>query len=144
MLNYTRGRAVEMLALAHKCVLATDGPAGVLASECRCEACDLVLYLLLPQTLDHLFNLEHNPRVALVTEEWELRGTAHVLLPEGEYPELALAHEPGAEWHSLVRVEPSQLHVRRPEGWGSTETIDLSLGEERRFELHARRRADGA
>ncbi len=55
-------------------VLATSGPAGVQASEFPCEAIDLNLYLLVPQTSDHLFNLEHDSAVTLLTPEWELRG----------------------------------------------------------------------
>ena len=130
MLSYTREHAAELLAPAKKCVLATAGPAGLLATECRCEAGGLTLYLLLLQTSDHLFNLEHDPHIALVTNEWELSGTARMLSAEEKHPELELTREPGAEWYILVRVAPTQLRVRRHEGWGSTETIDLAIGEE--------------
>ncbi len=125
MLSYTREHAAQLLALPNKCVLATTGPAGVLATECRCEAHGLTLYLLLPQTSDHLFNLEYDPRIALVTETWELRGSARVLDRWEQPRELGLACEIGTGWHILVRVEPVRLQVRREEGWGVEETIDL-------------------
>lgn len=125
MLSYAREHAVNLLASAKKCVLATTGPAGLLATECRCEARGLILYLLLQQTSDHLFNLEHNPHIAMVTEAWELNGTARVVSPEDTIPGLELTREPGSEWGTLLLVQPTQLHVRRQEGWGSTETIDL-------------------
>ncbi len=130
MLCYTRERAADLLASAKKCVLATTGPAGVLATECGCEARGLALYVLLLQTSDHLFNLECDSRIALVTDEWELSGTGRVLSAEEKCPELELMRRPGTEWHILVRVEPTQLRVRRHEGWGSSETIDLAIAEE--------------
>ncbi len=125
MLDYARERALEALRAARTVVLATTGPAGVQASEFSCEAIDLDLYLLLPCTSDHLFNLEQDGRVALVTGEWELRGIAHALVQKERNPELARLRAAGTEWHVLVKVEPIQIQIRRPGGWGAAETIDL-------------------
>ncbi len=126
MLDYARGRAREALRGVHTAVLATTGPAGVRAGEFPCEAVELALYLLVPRTSDHLFNLEQDGRVALLTAGWELRGKARALSPEQRPPGLGLLRAAGAEWHVLVLVEPMQLQIRQPDGWGAAETIDLS------------------
>ena len=125
MIDYVRQRAIEVLRSVTTAVLATHGPAGILASRQLCEAVGLHLYLLLPQTSDHLFNLEEDGHVALVTDEWDLRGLGHALSPEGLPPGLEHLKEYVKEWHVLVKVLPTQIQVRRREGWGPIETIDL-------------------
>ncbi len=127
MLDYSHQRAVSALRSSQTAVLATCGPTGVMASEFPCESVDLVLYLLLPQISDHLFNLDHDNRVALLTEEWELRGKGRALSPEEEHPELRLLREVESEWYVLVKVDPFQIQLRRTEGWGVAETIDLAI-----------------
>jgi len=67
MINYVRQRAIEARQLVSTVVPATSGPAGILASEHPCEAVELDLYLSLPRISDHLFNLEQDGRVALLT-----------------------------------------------------------------------------
>lgn len=129
MLDYPRQRAREALKAPQTVVLATCGPTGVIASEFPCESVDLVLYLLLPQTSDHLFNLEQDDRIALLAQEWELRGKGRALSPEEKHPELGLIRDDGFEWHVLIKVEPIQIRFRRAEGWGATETIDLVISE---------------
>jgi hypothetical protein len=125
MLDYARQRAIKALRAARTTVLATTGPDGVQASEFPCEAIDLDLYLLVPQTSDHLFNLEQDGRVALVTDGWELRGKGRALSRGEEPSELSLLHAAGAELHVLVKVEASQIQIRRQDGWGPAETIDV-------------------
>ena len=125
MLDYARQRIRETLRIARKVVLATSGPAGVQAGEFRCEALELNLYLLVPRTSDHLFDLEHNSTVTLVTSNWQLKGEAKVISPDMPGLKLDLLREPGAQWCVLVRIEPSQLQIHREEGWGNLETIDL-------------------
>ncbi len=125
MLNYARQQVAEALGKARTAVLATSGPAGVQASEVPCEVQDLVLYLLVPQTSDHLFNLEQNPYVTLLSAGWELKGEARALLAGEAGPVLELFQEPGAEWCVLVRVEAHKVNIRRGGDWGNVETIDL-------------------
>jgi len=97
----------------------------VQAGEFPCQAIGLDLYLLVPRTSDHLFNLEHNPTVTLLTTACELKGEAQIL-PPGELDlELDLLREAAAGWCVLVRVDPGQVQIRRKEGWGNLETIDL-------------------
>ena len=125
MLDYARQRVREALRIPHRAVLATTGPAGLHASEVPCEAVELNLYLLLPRTSDHLFNLEHESAVTVVTSGWELKGHAKIVPSDTPGLELNSLREPGTEWFVLVQVDPSQLQVHRVGGWGNLETIDL-------------------
>jgi len=125
MLDYARQRALEVLKSARTAVLATSGPAGVQAGEFPCEAVGLNLYLLVPQTSDHLFNLEHETTVTLLAAGWELKGKAEIVTPDKADLELYFLHEPGVAWCVLVQVTPLQLQIRREGGWGNIETIDL-------------------
>jgi hypothetical protein len=125
MLDYAHQRAIEALKLPRRVVLATSGPAGVQAGEFPCEAIGLNLYLLVPQTSDHLFNLEQEPNVTLLAAGWELKGKARITSPNAAVLELGLLREAGAQWCVLVRVHPCQLQIRRQDGWGYLETIDL-------------------
>jgi hypothetical protein len=125
MLDYARQRAMEVLKAVRTAVLATSGPAGVQASEFPCEAVGLNLYILVPQTSDHLFNLEHETTVTLLTAGWELKGEAQIVSQNAPDLELDLLRDPGAGWCALVRITPSQVQIRRERGWGNIETIDL-------------------
>ena len=129
MINYARQRAIEALHLVTTAVIATSGLAGVLMSEHPCESIELDLYLLLPRTSDHLFNLEQDGRVTLLTAEWELHGKAHALTKDEPQPKLRRLSEVLTGWDVVVRVNPSQIQFRRPDGWGATETIDLAAPE---------------
>lgn len=125
MLDYARQRALEVLRIPRRAVLATSGPAGIQAGEFPCEAIDLDLYLLLPKTSDHLFNLEHDATVTLLTDGWELNGQAQIIPPGVADLRLGLLREPGVEWCVLVRVDSCRLQIRRGDGWGNIETIDF-------------------
>jgi len=129
MLDYVRQRAIEVLKVPRRAVLATSGPAGVQASEFPCETIELELYLLVPLTSDHLFNLEHLSTVSLLTDKWELKGEAQVVFPDTTERQLDLLQKPEAAWSVLVRVTPSRLQIRRDNGWGNLETIDMPSHE---------------
>ncbi len=125
MLNYARQCAMEALKIPRRAVLATNGPAGIQAGEFPCEAIELNLYLLVPKTSDHLFNLEHDSTVTLLTAGLELKGKAQVIFPKEPELELDLLREPGAEWCELVRVDPYRIQIRKEGSWGNLETIDI-------------------
>jgi hypothetical protein len=125
MLDYTCQRAAEVLKIPRTAILATSGPAGVQASELRFQAHELKIYLLVPQTFDHLFNLEYDSSVTLLTTAWELKGKACILSPDESDLQLTLLQEQEAEWCALVRVDPIQLHVLREGGGGRMETLGL-------------------
>jgi hypothetical protein len=126
MINYARERAREILRTKYRAVLATTGAAGVLVSEFPCEAIELDLYLLLPRTSDHLFNLEQDGRVAVHTDQWELTGKGRALSLEEKWPQISVLPKTGAACYVLVKVAPSQIQVLRAEGWGPAETVDLT------------------
>ncbi len=126
MINYARDCAIKILETAHTAVLATIGPAGVKVGEFPCEAVELDLYLLLPRTSDHLFNLEQDGRVALHTDQCELTGKGRALAPGEKWPQVTLLPKTEPEWYVLVKVTPTQIQILRLEGWGPAETIDLT------------------
>lgn len=125
MLDYARQRASEALGTPRSAVLVTSGPAGVQTGEFPCETIDLNLYLLVPQTSDHLFNLEHNAVVTLLTAGCELKGKAHLVSCSMPEIKLELLQELGAKWCALVQVEIFRVQVRSGRGWKNSETIDL-------------------
>ncbi len=125
MLDYARTRAIQVLRPIRRAVLATHGPAGLQVAELPCQAVEMDLYLLLPWTCDHLFNLESDPSLTLLTSSWELKGEAQMVSPATLDFELQLLREPGAGWCALLRVIPSRIQIRRPQGWGYLETLEL-------------------
>jgi hypothetical protein len=126
MLNYARHRAIEMLKITRRAVLVSNGPSGLQAGYYRCEALGLELYLLVPGTSDHLFNLEQETNVTLLSSAWELKGIAQLLPKEFVHSDLELTRDPLAKWCRLVRVRPVSMQVYREEGWGNLETLDLN------------------
>ncbi len=125
MLDYARQHAIEVLKIPRRAVLATSGPAGVQASEFLCEAAELQLYLLVPRTSDHLFNLEHVPTVSVLTDQWDLKGEAQIISSDIMDLQLEILRQRESEWSVLVRVRPCKLQIRREHGWGNLETIDF-------------------
>jgi hypothetical protein len=123
VLQHLRQRVVETLAGAGSVTLSTYGPAEIQTDVFSCAAVDLTLYVLVPRTSDHLFNLENNPQVVVTTETWQLRGTARVA---GQHPAgLALLHRPDAGWCELVEIRAMRLQIKRSEGRGYAETFDI-------------------
>jgi len=125
MLDYAHQRIREVLKIPPSAVLVTNGPAGVQASEFPCEAADLTLYVYVPKTSDHLFNLEYVPGVNLLSSSWEIKGDAKIVSPDEVEVELDLMHTQDVDLYVLVQVEPVQVQIRREGGWGNLETIDL-------------------
>ena len=123
MLSHLRQRVSETLSTAKAATLATHGAAGIQANVFACESTGLLLYMLVPRTSDHLFNLEHNREVVVTTEAWQLRGVAGIAReqPVG----LALLHQPDAAWCEVVAVRPTRLQIERQGGLGHAETIDI-------------------
>ena len=97
MLDYARQRASAALGSPRTAILITSGPAGVQTSEFRCEVIELSLYLLIPQTSDHLFNLEHESTVTVLTATCELKGRAQPISCAALELKVGLCHEPDAE-----------------------------------------------
>lgn len=125
MLDHLRQQVIETLAPVHSATLSTYGPAELQASLLPCESSGLRLYLLLPATSDHLLNLENQPEVVVSTSDWQLRGIALVLDSADYPPELCLHRKPEMQWSRLIEIRPTQLHIRRRNGWGYSDTLDI-------------------
>lgn len=121
MLDKLRDRAAQTLAETNLCTLATTGPAGIQASMVHCAGRGTTLYLLIPDTSDHLFNLESEPEVAVTTETWRLHGTADIVQDSTD-----LFPVDQSQWHTVVKITPIRLHIL-PAGSGASygETIDF-------------------
>src|SRR5690242_17872420 len=79
MLDKLRAEALALIATTSSCTLSTIGPAGVQASIVACVVREDCVYVLVPSTVDHLFNLEHELEVVLTCALWQLRGAALAL-----------------------------------------------------------------
>lgn len=121
MLDKLRDRAAQILTETHVCTLATTGPAGLQASMVRCAGRGTILYLLVPDTSDHLFNLESTPEAAVTTETWQIHGIADIVLDTDVFS----AEQ--RQWHTVVRVTPVRLHILPGQGGAGNyaETIDF-------------------
>ena len=125
MLDHLRHLVIEALASVRAATLSTYGPAELQATLLPCESVELRLYMLLPATSDHVLNLHERSEVVVTAPGWQLRGTA-AIAESGSYPqEMELLRKPEAQWSRLVEVRPAILHIRRRQGWGYKETIDI-------------------
>src|SRR4051812_41330429 len=79
ILHKLRAGALALIAATSHCTLSTIGPAGVQASVVACAVREDCVYVLVPSTVDHLFNLEHELEVVLTSPLWQLRGAALAL-----------------------------------------------------------------
>src|SRR3954453_18205743 len=79
MLHKLHAEALALIAATSHCTLSTIGPAGVQASVVACVVREACVYMLVPSTVDHLFNLEHELEVVLPSRLWQLRGAARAL-----------------------------------------------------------------
>lgn len=122
MLDKLRDRTTQLLAETDLCTLATSGPAGLQASMVHCAGRGITLYLLVPDTSDHLFNLESEPEVVVTAETWYLHGIAEPVRGSTD----VFSAEQG-QWHTVVRITPVRLHILPGQGGAGNyaETIDF-------------------
>jgi hypothetical protein len=90
-----------------------------------CERVGICLFILVPHTSDHLFNLESNPEVVAVNRHWNLRGLARQVAPDAAPPQLHLMHTPEAGWSALIEIQPRQVNIVGESASGYSETIDI-------------------
>lgn len=105
-----RERVARQLAKYEAATLATCGAAGVQVSDVTYRAEGLCVLLLIPSGSDHLFNLETERAVALLTPSWRLDGLA--------------SWDAGDGGMAALRVEPVRLHLLGADGRSVVETID--------------------
>ena len=125
MLAHLRQRVEDVLSSVQQANLSTAGPAGIQAQVFPCEAVGMHLYLLVPGTSEHLFNLENEPTAVVSTTEWQLHGRGYVRPMAQAPPELSLPHSTDAVGCVLVEIQPVRLQINQPQGWGYGETIDI-------------------
>ncbi|HRQ36579.1 MAG TPA: hypothetical protein PLD25_01550 [Chloroflexota bacterium] len=126
MLAHLRQRVEDVLAPVQTANLSTSGPAGIQSRVFPCEAVGMWLYLLVPGTSDHLFNLEHEPTAVVSTKQWQLHGRGCTIPLSQAPPTLSLPHSPDAPGCVLVKIQPMRLQINQPQGWGNGETIDIT------------------
>lgn len=119
MLDHLRQKAAQTLASARSVGLSSYGPADIQSSRVPCTSQDLMLYVFIPRSSDHLLNLEHKPEVVITAEGWDLHGRARVLAPN-EIP--AGIQLPGG---CVVEIQPTRLTLHAPAQQGNIETIDF-------------------
>ena len=130
MLNKLRAEALALIAATPHCTLSTLGPAGVQASVVECLVREDCVYVLVPSTADHLFNLEHELEIVLTSPLWQLRGAA-LDLSEFDGPHGAAPFEISAQarniGYTLIEVFPLRMHLEPAGGRRYRETIDFSV-----------------
>ena len=129
MLDKLRAEALALIAATPHCTLSTIGPAGVQASVVECMVCEDCVYVLVPSTVDHLFNLEHQLEVVLTCASWQLRGAALALTEaegrQGTAPSGISARARNAGY-TLVEVFPLRIHLEPTRRRRYRETIDFA------------------
>ncbi len=114
-------RVESLLTQYDQAVLATCGAAGPQASvvHYQMQASRLIVYVA--HASDHLFNLETQPELVLLSPEWKLHGRGFVIQENG------LVSPPS--WQVIVRIQPLRLHILNADGSGYAETIDIEALE---------------
>lgn len=130
MLKKLRAEALALIAATPHCTLSTTGPAGVQASVVTCLVREDCVYVLLPSTIDHLFNMEHELEVVLTSLLWQLRGAALTLGEAGGLHGTAphtISAQAKNTGYTLVEVFPLRMHLEPGEHRRYRETIDFSV-----------------
>lgn len=125
MIEHLRQRVIEILSAAHTVTLSTYGEAGLQSTHLPCEALGIALYVLVPRTSDHLFNLETRKDVAVVDSTWNLKGSAQVVSSHDYPSDFSLLRLPEAAWSTVIRICPSRLTIMRSDSGSPVETIDV-------------------
>jgi hypothetical protein len=129
MLSQMRAEALALIEATPECILSTTGPAGVQASAVTCVVHADCIYMLVPSTIDQLFNIEHELEVVLTGASWQLRGAG---LAIGEATGLrgtvpaAIQARARAACTVLVEVFPLRMHFKLIGRQQYRETIDFA------------------
>jgi hypothetical protein len=130
MLTQLRAEALALIAATPHCILSTIGPAGLQASAVTCVAQADCVYALVPSTVDHLYNIEHEHEVVLTSASWQLHGVALAIgegaQRRGTAPD-ALQMHAHATGMTLVEVFPLRMHIEAAGPRRYRETIDFDL-----------------
>ena len=130
MLDKLRSEALALIAATPHCMLSTTGPAGMQVSVVACIVRDDCVYVLVPSTADHLFNLEHETEVVLTTALWQLRGAALAIGgAEGRHGTAPreISARARIEGYLLVEVFPLRMQIEAAGNRRYRETIDFDV-----------------
>lgn len=130
MLDKLRAEALALIGTTPDCTLSTIGPAGVQASVVGCIVHEDCIFILIPSTVDHLFNIKHAMEVVLTSTLWQLRGAALALGREnglhGTVPP-EISARASVEGYTLVEVFPLRIHLEAAGPRRYRETIDFDM-----------------
>ncbi len=112
MNTHLRQRVNDLLHRYSSATLATCGPAGPQISIVTYTVEQLNLHLALSQGSDHLFNLETQPLLVLMTAGWRLHGQGH-------------AASDTYHQRATIVVTATRLHILNDDGQHIVETIDF-------------------
>ena len=125
MLNHLRRRVIDLLEPTRVVTLSTCGPAGIQAQVLPVVAKGLRLFILVPATSEHLFNLEQQQIVVATTADWQLRGHARRLASSEIPTDIPILRDVPASNNVIIEVKPYRFEIGPPNGSGFSETIDL-------------------
>jgi len=112
MNKHLEQRVNDLLHRYRSATLGTCGPAGPQVSIVTYTVEQRQLHLAIPHGSDHLFNLETEPLLVLMTAGWRLHGQGRIT--ENAYQQ-----------HTTVIVAVSRLHILSADGQHTIETIDF-------------------
>jgi hypothetical protein len=122
MIGHLRRRVFEALAAGERGLLVTCGAAGPQASHVPYDTDGAAVYVLLPLASDHLFNVEGQPDALLLTDRWELRGRALVMLAR----QPASVKRVQRDWEVWLEIQPTRFQFLSEDGMSPVETIDFA------------------
>jgi nitroimidazol reductase NimA-like FMN-containing flavoprotein (pyridoxamine 5'-phosphate oxidase superfamily) len=115
--RYLQERVYQRLAQHQTVTLATCGKAGPQVQRVPYALADKQLHLFVAQTSDHLFNLETQPELVLLSPDWKLHGRGVIC----QDCKIAPPHP----WQRVVIVTPDRLHILSDDSQHTIETIDF-------------------
>lgn len=120
MLDKLRDQAFQAFATTPDCTLSTVGPAGLRASNVALSVESDCLYMLIPTTSDHIFNLESEQTIVLTADKWQLTGTvSQVDIVQVPFTEQQVA------WSVAYEVTPLIAHLAPDDENQQPRTIDF-------------------
>lgn len=108
-------RVEALLKRYEAATLATCGPAGPQISVVHYHMEAMRLHLDVPHGSDHLFNLEGQPVLVLLTAGWRLHGQGII----------STDAESAYHGQAVVTVTANRLHILSADGKSTVETIDF-------------------
>ena len=106
-------RVNDLLHRHNSATLATCGPAGPQVSIVSFGVQQLCIHLTLSYGSDHLFNLETQPLLALLTSSWRLHGQGYMIDDTYQHQQ------------ATVVVTATRLHILSNDSQHTIETIDF-------------------